>query len=209
MVNPVFPGLARKVLSVGSGPVGADARLQANFPASDGWSILRADIDPAVAPDVLASVTDLSCVPEGSFEVAWCSHVLEHLFIHETGTAASELLRILKPGGELFVFVPDLEAAARAVAEGGLMAPLYVSPAGPITPHDVLFGHGKAVAAGRTAMAHRTGFTPHSLGDCLHAAGFDPVVVRRSSEFEISARATKPKGPWSAEQRSYVEQSAA
>ena len=94
---------------------------------------------------------------------------------------------------------------ARAIAEGGLMAPLYVSPAGPISPHDMLFGHGQAIAAGRSAMAHRTGFTPQSLGTCLHEAGFDPVVVQRGSNFEIAARATKPNGVWSDAAHAYVE----
>lgn len=205
MVEQANPGPGRRVLNVGSGPAGGDARLQASFPAADGWVILRADIDPAVAPDLLASVTDLSALPESSFEAAWCSHILEHLYVHETATAAAELLRILTPGGELFVFVPDLQAAARAIADGGLMDPLYMSASGPISPHDMLFGHGASVAAGRTAMAHRTGFTPEALGACLHAAGFDPVVVRRTSDFEIAARATKPKGLWSDDAKNYVE----
>jgi SAM-dependent methyltransferase len=41
---------------------------------------------------------------DGSFEVVWCSEVLEHLFDPEF--ALREMHRILKPGGRLLVTVP-------------------------------------------------------------------------------------------------------
>lgn len=40
----------------------------------------------------------------GSFDVVWCSEVLEHLF--EPGFALCEMERVLTPGGRLFVTVP-------------------------------------------------------------------------------------------------------
>jgi SAM-dependent methyltransferase len=42
--------------------------------------------------------------PDASFDVAWCSEVLEHLF--EPAFAMSEMHRILRPGGRLLVTVP-------------------------------------------------------------------------------------------------------
>ncbi|MEN3794248.1 class I SAM-dependent methyltransferase [Fulvimarina sp. MAC3] len=194
-----------KVLNVGSGPPGADDRFTAQFVSGGNWQVVRADVDPNVAPDVVATATDLSALQSDSFDAVWCSHILEHLFAHETETAAREIFRVLKRGGTLFAFVPDVEAAARAVAAGGLTEPLYTSPAGPITPHDILYGHGASIAAGRTAMAHRSGFTPNRLGEDLHKAGFDPVVVQRTTHFEIQAKATKPLGDWSDDLRTYGE----
>jgi ubiquinone/menaquinone biosynthesis C-methylase UbiE len=41
---------------------------------------------------------------DGTFEVVWCSEVLEHLF--DTAFALREMHRILKPGGRLLVTVP-------------------------------------------------------------------------------------------------------
>lgn len=198
-----------RVLNVGSGPRGAnDERFLELFGDPESWEVVRADVDPHVEPDVVASVTDLSAFEEASFDAAWCSHILEHLFAHEVAPAMRELLRVLKPGGSLSVMVPDVEAVARAIADGGLTEPIYVSSAGPITPHDILYGHGASIAAGRTAMAHRTGFSPKRLGSHLHEAGFDPVVVQRNTGYEIIAKAMKPRGAWSAELKTYVEPTA-
>ena len=40
----------------------------------------------------------------GSFQVVWCSEVLEHLF--DAGVALREMYRVLAPGGRLLVTVP-------------------------------------------------------------------------------------------------------
>jgi hypothetical protein len=60
------------------------------------------------------------------------------------------------------VTTPDLESVARAVAEGGLDDKLYDSPAGPIAPIDVIFGHRASVRQSEF-MAHRTGFSKKTL----------------------------------------------
>ncbi len=55
--------------------------------------------------------------PDASFDVAYGSHVLEHL---EPGAAAQllrECHRVLKPGGIARIVVPDLEAIARLYLE--------------------------------------------------------------------------------------------
>ena len=43
-----------------------------------------------------------------SFDRALCLDVLEHLPMHEQSKALSELFRVLKPGGELLVSIPNL-----------------------------------------------------------------------------------------------------
>src|SRR5215203_4770416 len=46
--------------------------------------------------------------PDASFDRALCLDVLEHLQYEEQPRALAELFRVLRPGGELFVSVPNL-----------------------------------------------------------------------------------------------------
>jgi hypothetical protein len=80
------------------------------------------------------------------------------------------------------------------VANDQLTDTAYVSPAGPITPLDILFGFRQSLAKGDLYMAHRCGFTRKVLHGTLKAAGFQSVVtfVRpRQPFFDLWARATK------------------
>ena len=158
--------------------------------ASEAWHEVRLDIDPAVQPDIVASMTDMSAVADGSMDAIFAHHTLEHLYAHEVAVALREFARVLAPGGFAIIAVPDLEMVARQVAEGGLMEPAYVSPAGPISPHDMFYGLGRAIAEGRTYMAHRCGFTMGSLSRALEVAGFPRVVSRRSG-FNLTAHALR------------------
>jgi SAM-dependent methyltransferase len=50
-------------------------------------------------------VLPLIPLPEGSFDVVVASQVLEHII--RRGRFLSEIRRVLKPGGQAFIFVPD------------------------------------------------------------------------------------------------------
>ena len=139
------------------------------------------DVDPAVDPDVVADMQSLP-FDAGSFDAVWSSHNLEHLYAHEVPVALAEFLRVLKPGGQLFATMPDLQSVAEKVAEGNLTGVLYESPAGPIAALDVLYGHRGYIAGGNGHYAHRTGFTEGSLRESLEGAGFSEVQVLRSCE---------------------------
>jgi len=47
-----------------------------------------------------------------------------------------------------------------------------MSPAGPISPIDILWGHRLSLARGNYYMAHKVGFTAQSLTQALLEAGF-------------------------------------
>jgi len=178
------------ILNIGCGTV-RDVRLEARHPSAE-WREVRLDINPAVEPDVVASVTDMRVLTDASVDAVWCSHILEHLEAHKVPVAMAECLRVLKPGGAAAFLVPDLQSVARMVAEDRVGEPLYMSDLGPIYPLDVVYGYGPALAAGNGFMAHRTGFTPTGLGTALQNAGFDPVLVRRSEGWELIAFAHRP-----------------
>lgn len=179
------------ILNAGCGGSGAE-RLPRMFGK---WRHVRVDIDPDARPDVVADITDLSPFSDGFADALWTSHCIEHLFQHEVGQALAEFLRVLKPDGFAVILVPDIQTIARYVAEDRLTEVLYDSPAGPITAHDVLYGHGQSVAEGNLHMAHKTAFTPTSIIACMKNSGFAEMAVRRRPNLELVAIGCKTVRP--------------
>jgi hypothetical protein len=163
----------RRVLHVGCGPANP-MNLHERF-RGGGWTEVRLDIDPDVKPDIVASLTDMSAVASNSVDAVWSSHNLEHLYAHEVPVALAEFHRVLVVGGFAQVTMPDLEQVAQFIVADKLEEVVYVSPAGPITALDCLYGHRGMVATGNHFMAHKTVFTATSLTKHLRNAGFVDV----------------------------------
>ncbi len=180
----------RDLLHVGCGAANP-AKVPAEVFAPGAWREVRLDIDPGVAPDIVASVTDMGIVPDASFDAVWSSHNLEHLAAHEVPVALAEFLRVLRPGGFALMTMPDLQQVAALIAEDRLEDTAYVSPAGPIAAVDMLYGFRAAIAAGNGFMGHRTGFTASTLERALRGAGFASVSVLRDGRFALWATAVR------------------
>lgn len=181
----------RTLLHVGCGPQNSNSIKGFNNPE---WEEIRLDIDPDMKPDVLGTLTDMNGVSRRSVDAVYSSHNIEHIFHHEVPIALSEFYRVLRKDSFVVITCPDLQAAAERVAKDQLLDPLYNSPAGPITPMDVLFGHGKAIAGGRIHMGHRCGFTYTTLSNSFREAGFDSVFGgRRMEGFDLWLIASKAK----------------
>ena len=80
MISPL-----KTVLNVGCGPQG---RPHGFAGPAQGWTALRLDIDPAVEPDVVDTMTDMSAVATGSVDAVVSSHNIEHLYPHEVPLAS-------------------------------------------------------------------------------------------------------------------------
>jgi predicted SAM-dependent methyltransferase len=169
-----------KVLHVGCG----GSRVpEVIFPAAE-WAETRLDIDPSVAPDIVASITDLP-VADASVQAVYSAHNLEHLTPWDVPVALAEFRRVLAPGGFVMIAVPDLQQAARRIADGEGHALAYDAPSGPVTAFDIVFGWAPATA-NNPWMSHRCGFTLDTLHALLCAAGFKDVVVR-STAWQLEA----------------------
>ena len=194
--------MAPILINAGCGSTGAEG-LPAYFAA---WQHLRVDIDPEMRPDIIADIRDLSVIGTSAADAIWGSHCIEHLAQHEVPDALSKMRQVLKDDGVLIVLVPDLQTVAKLVAEDRMTETLYESAAGPITPHDIIYGYGVAVAAGRGYMAHRTGFTPTSLAQSFRAAGFEQfVVLRRVEQCELAVIAHKTAWPSEQHRQAQIE----
>lgn len=159
---------------------------------TDSWHECRLDIDPRVQPDVVGSITQMQQLSDQSMDAIFSSHNLEHLNAFEVPLALREFMRVLKDDGFLVLTCPDLQTVAEWIAQDKLLQPAYHSPAGPITPLDMVFGLQQAIANGNSYMAHRCGFTQKVLAAHLKHAGFVSVLTaRRSRAFDLWAIASK------------------
>jgi predicted SAM-dependent methyltransferase len=162
------------LLHVGCGPKRKDKTTQGFN--TDEWQELRLDIDPSVSPDVMGTMTDMFAVGTASVDGIFSSHNIEHLYPHEVPVALAEFKRVLKPDGFVVISCPDLKSVCALIAQDQLTDAAYTSPAGPIAPIDILYGHRPQMAQGNLYMAHRCGFTQKVLTGTLRSAGFKTVA---------------------------------
>lgn len=166
-------------------------RTTPGFNTAD-WDELRFDIDASVAPDLVGTMTDMAAVADASVDAVFSSHNVEHLYPHEVPQAFAEFRRVLRPGGFVVITCPDLQGVCARIAADKLTEPAYQSPAGPITPLDILFGYRPSLAAGNLFMAHHCGFTQKVLAGSLRAASFAAVATMRREHphYDLWALAT-------------------
>ena len=176
-------------LHVGCGHKRKD-RTTAGF--SD-WKELRFDIDESVLPDLVGTMTDMSSVASASVNAVFSSHNIEHLYPHEVPKALAEFGRVLSDDGFAVITCPDIQSVCALIAQDKLTEPAYTSPAGPISPLDILYGHRASMAQGNLYMAHRCGFTERVLTGTLKTAGFASVasLKRGAPFFDLWALASK------------------
>jgi predicted SAM-dependent methyltransferase len=115
----------------------------------------------------------------GPFDVVYCCHALEHLGPADVMRALGEFKRVLRDGGVAMVHVPDLQDVKPTFDV------LYDSPAGPITGHDMYYGH-VGMAEANTYMRHLTGFVAETLHGAMNQAGFSTVEVKRDPAFTLT-----------------------
>ena len=127
---------------------------------TDAFTVVRLDIDEDVKPDVVATATEIPFEDE-SFEAVYASHILEHIDLRVQPNILHEWYRVLKPGGQMYILVPNLSLVAEKVLENDHERGLY--PIGDkaymVTPMDMLFG------LPADTMKHQWGFTRETLAE--------------------------------------------
>ena len=120
----------------------------------------------------------------GQYDIAYCSHALEHLAPHDIDVALQEFHRVLAPGGFLIVVVPNL---AKVKPDNNVV---YESPAGPITGLDMFYGKASLVAK-NPYMAHKYGFVRETLTAFMERAGFKVRYVA-DGNYNLMMTAQRP-----------------
>ena len=136
-----------------------------------GWEILNALAGPPV--DHVGNAADLRRFADGSFAALYSSHVLEHLdFKSELQAGLREWQRVLAPGGQLYVSVPDLAVLARLCLDQGLTTEQRF-----MVVRMILGGHIDA------HDYHKMAFDFDLLSTFLREAGF--VDIERVADFGL------------------------
>ena len=131
-----------------------------------GW--INVDIDPDCGPDVVSPVERLDAFEDGTAAVIEACHLFEHLTFDEARAALVEWHRVLRPGGELYLEMPDFEQCLRLLgqhfdAEGHDLAMVGI------------YGWAPDIAKWGHTQVHKWGWTKTTLAEALTAVGFADI----------------------------------
>jgi predicted SAM-dependent methyltransferase len=86
---------------------------------------IHIDIRPFPHLDLVARIEDLSMFPDGSADLIYACHVLEHFGRWRIPDVLREWHRVLRSGGTLRLSVPDFAAICETYSETGDMTLIY------------------------------------------------------------------------------------
>ena len=179
----------KSFLNVGCGPI--DSPKIRGFD-NDDWKEIRLDIDEGVNPDIVGTLTDMKLVETASVDAVHSAYNIDHIYPHEVPIALAEFYRVLKEDGIVYIRCPDIQLISEAVINDQLLETLYESPAGPISPIDIIYGNRQEIVEGNEYMAKKCGFTYSVLNMAFWEAGFKTRYGGRNQDtYELSLIAFK------------------
>ncbi len=137
------------------------------------WEILNIQQRDGMV-DHIGNANDLSLFADNTFETLYASHVLEHFdYVGEVAGVLTEWLRVLKPGGQLMIGVPNWDVLARMVIAKDQLS------------FDERFYVMRAILGGHTDAHdyHYSGYTFDLLEGFLKANGY--AHIRQVERFGL------------------------
>lgn len=125
----------------------------------EGWKILNVEEREGV--DFVGDVRDLSAFEDESCAEIYASHVLEYLSQAEVLPVFNELHRLLRPGGKLYISVPDMDTLSWIFISPG------IDPPRKFQIMRMMFG-----GQSNSYDFHRIGYCFDFLADYLRDVGF-------------------------------------
>ena len=160
------------------------------YQPEEGWVNLHMDISPrpiwigslefAGLPDVIGDIANMVDFRDEMFDEVRLHHVLEHLDRVSANSALRETLRVLKPGGNLDIEVPDMLRVVNAWLADELDDAGFQQ-----------WTYGEQLAHHEPGDSHRYGWTETALRAELRAEGFQ-VGDREETGLALRFIATKP-----------------
>ncbi len=118
------------------------------------------------------SITDLN-YEDNTVDLIYASHVLEYFDREEVSKVLKEWYRVLKPGGELRVAVPDFEAMSSLYNRGLVGLEDIIGP---------LYGR---MPMGDKTIYHKTTYDFNSLQKVLHELTYNNIERYDWREYEV------------------------
>lgn len=98
-----------------------------HFKNENGMFWANIDINPECNPDYMQNWNDLSRWDNACVDVVVSHHSMEHVGCGEASGFVREAWRVLKPGGSLLVFVPDVKALVQRWILGQLDTQIFLT----------------------------------------------------------------------------------
>ncbi len=131
------------------------------------------DIDKMHNPDILADIYNISHIPDKFVDVAYSSHMIEHIHYFKVPTVIKELLRVVKDNGFVRLITPNMKTVAIRLASGKILDTVYDSAGGPISAMDILYGSRYHTHRHNSDfMVHKCGFTKEVFEDLAEKHNF-------------------------------------
>lgn len=131
-----------------------------------GW--INIDANASAAPDIVGSVESLPQFDNASVDAIEACHLFEHLTYTQAKTALVEWARVLKPGGELLLEMPDFEACVRILGK-------YRDDRGFDLGLIGIFGWPPAIDEEGVPQIHKWGWSRAAIAEALREVGFEQV----------------------------------
>jgi predicted SAM-dependent methyltransferase len=114
--------MEEKVIGVN---VGSGQRRFTSTPEVE-WVNVDSVSRPGHEPDIVCDGANLHYFADNSVDYFVLHHVLEHFGCGEAAGLIKEAYRVLKPGGSLLIFIPDIRALAIRWLAGGISDYIYI-----------------------------------------------------------------------------------
>lgn len=122
--------------------------------------------------DIRSNLPDLDCqvdmrylpLKDNSIDEILAIQVLEHVAYQETTKVLNEMRRVLRPGGMVKIYVPDLKLIARQILNNEIDFAILIT---------WIYGGGQ----GCVEDFHRAGFTKEYLSMLLYEVGFNIETI--------------------------------
>lgn len=183
----------RKEAEAGGLKLALDIGAGAERRKLDGYVVYTTDIRADVNPDYIQDSRLLN-LPDDHFDLTTSEHHLEHMGRFDQEHVWENIFRITRPGGRTEHLIPNIEWAAKMIADGEMEDSDQA-------PHimNVLYGSQEAaVGVAREYNSHHFGYTPAIAKALAESAGFVDVTVESYKDrpellYNLLVKGVKPE----------------